>query len=554
MFISNINIGLSTFHKTNIFINDIDSEKQTCFDNTIFVDIHPLYGFKNNYKTVSYIWSHGFYLMNPYHFHSFVNLYTKEIITEEQEISCSLVNESFEDHHHISFFITNNSMVEFTEESLRKVSEDVHYIRKVYPSKTLKYFTYVECESLTELMKEQGVTRVFDFNTLFNCLFVVTNTYSTIFMLAYEFKRSVKIIDNNDENHYLSCFFLNEKDDHHSQDQIVQQRIRYFSAYLKYFTVQSDDDIQYIYNPIIKNFLNIEFKYTRNVAMMKQNTYNNVYIHSDCGMHFQTLINAVSKSSMQLTNRYQDNTLVCIIMSEINLSKRLTKSVTNIIGFDINPCVTLTEDCDTKYYRYYYSSFSRNTQNIVNNQTNNMNDFMFDDKTRVHENGVIFCYLDNSNGLFYTTPKEWSDTWIDILDFLTEKYYNKICIKVHPNDVENKMMMNMVNRYERYGNKVHITQSSLEEMKDNIYFCVINHGSLYFRCMQLGLLLFSPKYNEKKCIYDLHSEENTLNEIVLKYQKERHEQFETVVNKELVNYDDLKCGTFFSLLHSSLSG
>jgi hypothetical protein len=535
MFKSNINIGLSTFHKTNIFINDIDSDKQTCFDNTIFVDIHPLYGFNDN-KTVSYIWSHGFYLMNPYHFHSFVNLYAKES----------------EDNNHISFFITNNSMVKFTEESLQKVSENIDYIKKVYPSKTLQYLTYIECESLKELMKKHDIVRVFDYNIFFNCLFVITNTYSTIFMLAYEFKRYVRIIGNNDETHYLSEFFLNEQSEHHAKiNSMVRQRIQFFSAYLKYFTVQSLNDIQYIYNPIIKKFLNIEFKYTRNVSILKQNTYNNVYVHSDCGMYFQTLVNAVSKSSMQLTNRYQDNTLVCIIMSEINLSKRLTKSVTNIIGFDINPCVTLTKDCKTKYYRYYISSFN-NTQCVIPQKNNNTHHFMFNDETMIHENGIIFCYLDNSNGLFYTTPKEWSDIWIDILDFLTEKYDNKVCLKIHPNDVENKMLMNMVNRYEKYGNKVHITQSSLEDLRDNIYFCVINHGSLYFRCMQLGVLLFSPKYNEKKCIYDLHSEEN-IDEIVLKYQKERHDNFKTVVSNELISYDDLKCGHFFSLLHSCLS-
>jgi hypothetical protein len=479
--------------------------------------------------------------MNPYHFHSFVNLYTKEAITEEQDEPC-------EDNQHISFFISNNSINDFTEESLQKVSEDVDYIKKVYPSKTLKYLTYVECESLTELMKEHGIVRVFDYDIFFNCLFVVTNKYSTIFMLAYEFKRSVRIIGNNDDTHYLSGFFLNDNSEH--QNKMVRQRIRYFSEYLKCFTVQSLDDIQYIYNPIIKNFLNIEFKYTRNVSI-KQNTYNAVYVHSDCGMHFQTLITAVSKSSMQLTNKYQDNTLVCIIMSEINLSKRLTKSVTNIIGFDINPCVTLTKDCKTKYYRYYLSCFN-NTQCVIP-QKNNMHHFMFNNETRIRVNGIIFCYLDNSNGLFYTTPKEWSDIWIDILDFLTEKYDNKVCLKVHPNDIENKMMMNMVNRYGRYGNKVHITQSSLEELRDNIYFCVINHGSLYFRCMQLGVLLFSPKYNEKKCIYDLHSEEN-IDEIVIKYQKERLDHFKTVVSNELISYDDLKCGKFFSLLHrSSLS-
>ena len=77
-------------------------------------------------------------------------------------------------------------------------------------------------------------------------------------MLAYEFKRSVRIIGNNDETHYLSGFFLNENCEH--QNKKVLQHIEIFSAYLKYFTVQSFDDIQYIYNPIMKNFLNIEFK------------------------------------------------------------------------------------------------------------------------------------------------------------------------------------------------------------------------------------------------------------------------------------------------------
>lgn len=523
MFKYNINVNQSISKGKNIFLNDINPDKQSCFDNCMFVDIHPLYGL---YENISYIWSHGFYLMNPYHFHSFINV---------DVLSCS--EDSFPIEHknnYISFFITSSSLEYINDEDVLNISNDIEYIRGKYPNKKLKYLTYIESEVLIELLHGLDVLRVYDYKHFFNCAFVVTNMYSTIFMLAYRFKKYVMLITKND-NDYLSSFFMNNLE---NDNDLVCKRIYYFSNYINNFSINSINDIQYIYNPIVKNFLNIEFEYMKK-AINKYKSYNHVYLHSDCGMYFQLLNNAVSKSTMRITNKHQKDTLVCIIMSEINLSKRLVHYVTNIIAFDINPCINLTKLCKTKYFRYYYSKF--NTPILL--QNNNIDHFEFNSTINIKKDGIIFCCLDNSNGLFYSTPKEWLDTWISMLDFIKDHYKNKIYIKCHPNDVDNIMMIKIINRYE---NKIHITNKSLEDLKTKIYFCVINHGSLYFRCMQLGCLLLSAKHDISRCKYNLYH--LNINDNIMDYHETRYNKFILVLN-ELVSYENLISGRFFSDLH-----
>lgn len=485
LYVNNSNHKFSTY---------VDLSKNYSLDNSIFVDSHP--------SDKSLIWSKDYYLFNPYYFLQ---------LSPFKPIKTFSINIS---NPYISYFI--NSTI-----TKNKLYTDILTINSLFPNKTIKFFSYVQQQHPS--FNINIITR-FSLEQLFDCMIVITNEISTIFVPAFYHNTNVMIIDI-DPLHYCSIFFLK-----HLNNIYTNTHIHNYIHYLKEFTIRDTDEIDVLKHPIIKKHLSVEYEYYRK-CITNQKSFKNIFIHSQCRESFLLFYNSINTSKFNLINYYDDNSLVCIVLDEDGLSKKLLlSSSSRIIAFDLNHCIIHSQQ--TEYYRYYIQSFN----SVFLPQHHCLDKFKYNEDISVDDNGVIICLLDNSTGLFYKTQSQWFDNWVSIFEFLTKTYLNKILVKVHPNDSNNILLKDLIKSF-----NLEITTNIFCH---NIFFCVINNGSFYYKSTQLGYLLLSPKHNQEKCIYNLYQHINTS---IQHFKQFRKSIFTSLLNT-LVDRNDLLNGSFFNQL------
>lgn len=482
-------------NSTRKFSNNIDLSKNYSLDNVVFVDPHPCY-----HKYL--FWSKDYYLYNPYHL---------------IQLSSSKPTESFSidiSNPYISYFINSNI-------TQNKLHTDIVTIKSLFPKKTIRFFSY----TYDHLSKIKVITN-FSLEQLFDCMILITNEISTIFVPAFNYNTNVMIIDI-DPLHYCSIFFLKNLD-----NTSTNSHIHNYLNYLKEFTINNTDQINVLKHPIIKKHLSVEYEYYRK-CITNQKSYKNIFIHSQCRESFLLFYNSITISKFNLINYYDDQSLICIVLDEDSLSRKLLlSSPSRIIAFDLNPCIIHSQQ--TEYYRYYIQSF----HTISLSQSHNLDKFKYNEDVSIDENGVIICLLDNSTGLFYKSQSQWFDTWNSILKYLKDTFKNKVLVKVHPNDSNNILLKEFINSF-----NIEITTNIFCH---NIFFCVINNGSFYYKSTQLGYLLLSPKHNQRKCIYDLHQ---AINSSIEHFTRSRKSVFISLLDT-LVDKNDLLNGSFFNHLYN----
>lgn len=483
----------NSIHK---FSTNVDFTKNYSLDNSIFVDSHPC--------DKSLIWSKDFYLYNPYHFMQLLPSKPKAIF------SINLSNP------YISYFINSNI-------TKNKLDSDISFINSFFPNKTIKFFSYIQ-----QQLQSFNIIIIthFSLEQLFDCMIVITNEISTIFVPAFYHNTNVMII-NIDPLHYCSIFFIKNLNNLSTNTHIL-----HYLNYLKEFTIEDTNQIDVLKHPIIRKHLSVEYEYYRK-CITDNITFKNIFIHSQCRESFLLFNNSIIASNFNLINYFDDNSLVCIVLDESSLSKKLLlSSSSRIIAFDLNPCIIHSQQ--TEYYRYYIQSFDT----ISLPQSHNLSNFQFNEHISFYQDGVIICLLDNSSGIFYKTQSQWFDTWISIFKYLSKTYHNKILIKIHPNDTSNLLLKDLVKSF-----NLEITTNIFGH---RIFFCVINNGSFYYKSTQLGYLLLSPKHNQEKCIYDLYKD---INSSIDNFKHSRKFIFNSLLNT-LVNKKDLLNGLFFNHLYN----
>ena len=195
---------------------------------------------------------------------------------------------------------------------------------------------------------------------------------------------------------------------------------------------------------------------------------------------------------------------------------------------------------NNQFCRYYIKEY--NTKFMKQNHDIDL--FYYSKKVNYYENGLIVCILDNSNGLFYNNQLDWFNSWKDIFHFLFKHFDNKIVVKLHKNDENNKYIEKLKEFY-----KIDIISTKINELLDDkIKFCVLNNGSTYIKCIQKGVLVKSNNYDNTKGIYDL-MELNIENELD-KYSQNRFEIFENLLN-QIVSLDNIKNGTIFNDIYNN---
>jgi hypothetical protein len=145
--------------------------------------------------------------------------------------------------------------------------------------------------------------------------------------------------------------------------------------------------------------------------------------------------------------------------------------------------------------------------------------------------------------LFYKNQLDWFNSWKDIFNFLFKYYNNKIVVKLHKNDENNKYIKELREKYE-----IDTIDTKINELLDDtIKFCVLNNGSTYIKCVQKGVLVKSNNYDNTKGIYDL-MDLNIENELY-KYSQNRFEIFENLLN-QIVSLENIKNGTIFNDIYN----
>ena len=519
--IINKNIHLSKKHNFNVFSNNYYYDHNAIFKDSLIFDIHPLYGYIDSHNNIKYVWSYGYYLINPQYFHTF-------------KFECSNDNNNIlvDNKKQISYFIVFESLDEsYIQNLIETIKKDIQHMYTIYTNKIVIY-SYFKVNALDEHFQ---IT--YNFNTIsiikISC-FLMCNTYCQIFMLAYTYGVNVVCFDKKDD--FMSIFFIN---DLNTNVNIINANISKFVLLIEYFTVDNIGCCNFLKNHIIKPLLSVEFKFLNS---KKWSTYDNIYLHGECKHMYHSLRKGIIQSNLNLVTEFCENTFCCFLISENTMSKMLCRKNTNFLVFDDNKCVYVKNDKIT-LIRYYYCHFNNKSLQ----QHHNLSDFIYKKNISVFDQGIILCILDNSSGLFYKNVKEWYDIWHNVLKHISTRYTNSVVVKLHPNDANNLYFWKLKEIY-----NFDITPDELDVFfsKHKMFFCVLQNGSSYLKCLQHGIVAFSfTKYDETKCVYALS--DSIDEKVKTHYTNHRYETFKNELNR-LVNMNDVLNGKFFTQLRDSL--
>jgi hypothetical protein len=525
----NTNIEESLCSKKNIYMNSFFYENtNTNFSNCFHIDIHPLYGYYDIQN--KYVWSYGFYLYNPFMFEQFncISKYCTIYKNENTIISYYIVFEkkelSLEDNNNILYKIKNDILNLIKLFGKNKIK--IYSTKNIFDTKVLYNLPIIINFNLIDILKETYI--------------LVTNIFSQIFCIAHF--HNVKVICTQDDvyNIYLSKFF-------YTLDNFIEEskskNIEKYLQYLNYFSINDPIDVykECCVNEYFK-LLNIT---TQNALLYVKNNnellYSSIYVLHEAKHLYNTILNGITNSKYKLSKTISKNSIICFFMSENTFSKYFLKNSNNpIIAFDDNVFTMNDSNQNNQFCRYYIKEY--NTKFMKQNHDIDL--FYYSKKINYYENGIIVCILDNSNGLFYNNQLDWFNSWKDIFHFLFKYYDNKIVVKLHKNDENNKYIEKLKELY-----KIDIISTEINELLDDkIKFCVLNNGSTYIKCIQKGVLVKSSNYDNTKGIYDL-MELNIENELD-KYGQNRFEIFENLLN-QIVSLDNIKNGTIFNDIYNS---
>jgi hypothetical protein len=509
--IQNANIQESLSVNRNIFTNSYFNYAVEGNSN-FHIDIHPLFGYKNVKK---YVYSYGFYIANLYLYENF----KRNTKIHQQKNFDNTMKELI-----IYYIVFEKYDIEYINSLNQQIKEDLRKLIKL--NKCIKIYSP---KFHGHLDKKLDIQYEFELETdLQNCFLVVCNTYSTIFLLAYEY--NVNVLCMKTDIYEIYPFFVNEKNLLSNKD--VNFEICCYKLFLNFFTF--DDLLSFGFSVLENSLINEMFKTMKStINHIKESTKSlSIYIHPNTKNIYNILRIGVKNSTFNLGIEQHEDTLICFYVSENKVSKTLLKGKKmNIIAFDNN--VFRMNTTNVVYFRYYVNEF--NTQSVP--QNNNKDLFFYNSKFNHVMDGTILCILDNSNGLFYNDFMEWRCIWEKYFRFLKNNFSNRILIKVHTND-QNEHVYDLCKKY-----NFELTNESLDDvLKQPLYFSVIHNGSSYIKCLQHGVLLLSFSDKEDRCVYNLFS---NINHAYKLYMKQRERNFNTQLDC-VVSIDNIMNGSFFN--------
>lgn len=522
--IININIKNALNSNKNNYINSYFEQNTDSSANCFITDIHPLYGYLPDKE--KYVWSFGYYLYNLFMFNNYDEFFFSS-------------NLSFENINNIiSYYIIYSDLSDDEEDIIYTVQSDIRDLKKRFPENNIKIYS-LKNNIKIKYIEEIFVQTEFDLINLLNeSLFLVTNKFSQIFCIAYLYKVKVVCTQEDIYQHYQNIFFFTYDNVLDDNPYILNNIEKYFK-YLDEFSLNSTQDVfeNCIHNKHFKKLTDTTVSCLSHFKDPNLTTKKSIFIHHEAKHLYNIIQSGAEKSKFSLTNNVDQHSIIAFFMSENKLSKQLLDYDLPVIAFDDNIFMMNDSKHNNSFCRYYINRF--NTNQFI--QNNDMKLFLFSNKIRYFNDGIILCILDNSTGLFYNKNTDtWIKHWRKVFLYLIETYSdNQICVKIHKNDKKNKYIQEIIKKY-----NVLVEEDVLDNLllKKEIKFCVLCNGSSYVKCVQTGILVKSNKYDESVGIYDL--EKKNIVEELEKYENCREQIFYNLLNK-VVSLENIKNGVFF---------
>lgn len=536
--ILNYNISLSTTH--NLFYDNTSSSP---FTENFLLDIHPLFGYKNNVP--KYIWSYKSYVFNPFFFnimndiepntikheHNFNNLSKIQIIT-----------------YYIIIQFNHNLSVNI---DIAKIKQDISKLKKSYPASKINIYLPITIEHdfdfiLTKLYSLENIHNCF-VNTNFelksvlqSTCFVVSNILSPLFILCYQYNKPLVVLsDNNPYRQHIAAFCSNIQ---LTNLNCISKNISIFlTKVFPYFECIDIHNFKFIKNPLF-NFL---LKQSPNKITGHCFNLNNVYVHENLNHEYINVIQGLSKSSFNKSNTIDNAHLIILSIDESPFMKSVINIKTNnyILFLDLNPnIVSNKSELLFRYSLLHNGAY----ENLVYPQS--LNNLFYSKNVHHCEIGYVLVLLDNYNGLQYSSKSSWIEKWTPIFNKL--KLYN-VKVKLHPNnEIAKEILIETFNIDEKSIINKDVLLESLLSNHD-IKFCVQRTGTSYIKCIQYGILIFSlnETVDYSKCIFCL---DDNINFVTETYIHSKTKVFQNYINNNIIKKSELLNSNFFYHLYNYL--
>ena len=479
--ILNGNVQHSSDRGENVFAN---YDHLVEGDQMIRIDVHPLYGHSDSHRSLSYLWSYGFYLNHPFMHDVFEEDPAGTPPSDDPRDRCGL------DVAYYVVFEGPPADAAYTRSLGATVRDDVALLRAHPIVRSVAVYAPFG-HAVLEASSGLAIARAYHLpSVLREASLVACNAYSTLFWLACECGVNVTVLRQDPYHLYRPFFVRLGEEDVSPNNPRTRLRIRQFASFAKEFEVRRPRDVG------IRCFQVEPFKR----LSLAQSTVactasapvreRRVFVHPQASKLYNMIRTGLKHARGCIpTIAPKDASVWCVFVFEGPLCKSLLRGPTRLVAFDDNPFAMMKAH-GSRMYRYHLSTFDARQLP----QRHDESDFVYMPDINYAHDGRVVCALDNSKGLFHNTPREWQRVWRAAFHSLASEGLrvgggtaplSRVWVKPHPNDTRNTALEAL---REEFG--FVIVEDPLEHIlhENRIRMCVVGHGSAYIKCLQYGTL------------------------------------------------------------------